>query len=325
MSPVSNPHSHTCQKVFPMMRTFSAPLDLSYLNKPYQGSFYPLPPTIRPFPLLVCFQAPQPDRKLHCHDCVELVFVFAGSGDHVLANDRLPIGRGDVLCIPKGLYHGYENCRGLELLNLLFRPELMPLPQLDAAHLPGFRAFYLGVPARGEKFPRMHLSEDDLDLAKRLGRKISVHSLNKPPCFPFSRLGNFMALLNLVFQGYQGSCRNRNFAQWDCSKALGYLNLHWKDHIDLKDLCHIAHTSKATLLRHFVQTTGMTPHQYQLNLKIGQARQMLEATGLPISDISTAIGIPDNNYFCRLIRQKTGLSPMEIRRRAGGHREVRHE
>lgn len=308
-----------------MTRTFPATSDLSYLNKPYQGSFYPLPSNIRPFPLLVCYQAPQVDRKLHCHDCVELVFIFGGSGDHVLANDRLPIGSGDVLCIPKGLYHGYENCRGLELMNLLFHPELMPLPQLDAAHLPGFRAFYLGVPSRGEKFPRMHLAEEDLDLAKRLSKKIREVSQNKTSGFAFTRISNFMALLNLVFQNYQGSCRSRLSAQWECSKALAYLNLHWKDHIDIKELCRIAYTSKATLLRHFVQTTGMTPHQYQLNLKIGKARQMLEATGLPISDISTAIGIPDNNYFCRLIRQKIGLSPMEIRRRAGGHREVRHE
>jgi len=290
------------------------------VEEPYderQGSFYafPSPKVLRTLPIVPSWHEYQQDRVRHCHDFVELVLVFEGRGVHVTAGRRDVIGAGDVFCIPEGFYHAYEQCEQLVLLNLMVRPANMPLPQLDVAHLPGFSAFYLGKPPSGVKFARMHLPDSELPLIRSLCERMRDDNLNRPPGFAFAILGNYMSVLSLLIRNYQGGGEESHATHQECAKVISFLNRHYQEQVRISDLCHIAHVSKATLMRHFAMTTGTTPRQYQLTLRIGHARKLLEDTSLPISAVASAIGISDANYFSRLFRKTTGLTPLAVRQR----------
>ena len=69
--------------------------------------------------------------------------------------------------------------------------------------------------------------------------------------------------------------------------------------------------------RTFAHHTGLSPHQYRLQLKVGRARTLLSETALTVKEIAFRCGFESEQYFCRLFRRKTGVAPGEWRRNAG--------
>ena len=62
---------------------------------------------------------------MHYHNFYELVAVRHGSGQHMTKDGTYSIYPGDVFLIRPGDPHGYCNMRQMELINLLYRPELL--------------------------------------------------------------------------------------------------------------------------------------------------------------------------------------------------------
>ena len=69
-----------------------------------------------------------------------------------------------------------------------------------------------------------------------------------------------------------------------------------------------------TLKRRFKVATGSTLIERVQNLRVEQAKRLLETTQRPVDDISAAVGYEDASFFRRLFRRSTGLAPGEYRR-----------
>jgi AraC-like DNA-binding protein len=70
----------------------------------------------------------------------------------------------------------------------------------------------------------------------------------------------------------------------------------------------------------FTAHTGLSPHQYLLELRLVRARSLLAETELSIKKIAAQTGFEDEFYFSRLFRQKLGLSPSQWRNRGRHHK-----
>ncbi len=63
----------------------------------------------------------------------------------------------------------------------------------------------------------------------------------------------------------------------------------------------------------FKEYTGVSPAQYQIQLRINRAKDLLITTQKPIKEIAHNIGIESYDYFSRIFKQKTGYTPSEFR------------
>jgi AraC-like DNA-binding protein len=82
---------------------------------------------------------------------------------------------------------------------------------------------------------------------------------------------------------------------------------------------HVAEMLKVPYnqFRHsFKLATGLSPHKYHLQAVIQRAKELLQGSGLSIKEISVALRFPDQYYFARAFKRKTGLSPSEWRSRS---------
>ena len=52
---------------------------------------------------------------------------------------------------------------------------------------------------------------------------------------------------------------------------------------------------------------------YVQNLRIEEAKALLETTDRPADDISSEVGYEDSSFFRRLFKRRTGLSPSRYR------------
>jgi AraC-like DNA-binding protein len=67
--------------------------------------------------------------------------------------------------------------------------------------------------------------------------------------------------------------------------------------------------------RMFTQHTGLSPHQYRIQIRLGRARTLLSETTLTVKEIAYRCGFESEHYFSRLFKRKAGLAPGEWRRK----------
>ena len=78
--------------------------------------------------------------------------------------------------------------------------------------------------------------------------------------------------------------------------------------IYLDQICHLEGLSKSTLLRAFTKSKGVTPYSYLQNIRIGEAKKLLEQ-GLPPVEAALQTGFSDQSHFTNYFKSFIGLAP----------------
>ncbi len=82
----------------------------------------------------------------------------------------------------------------------------------------------------------------------------------------------------------------------------------------IRKVVELSEIPERTLKRRFKAATGVTLIGYLQNLRIEEAKSLLEAGSTPIDDISAAVSYEDSSFFRRLFKRLTGLTPSQYRR-----------
>lgn len=79
----------------------------------------------------------------------------------------------------------------------------------------------------------------------------------------------------------------------------------------LDELAERLEVSKAHLSRCFTQKTGVSPGKYITRVKIAYAKLLLQDEDASITYAAEASGFANANYFAKVFRRETGMSPSE--------------
>jgi AraC-like DNA-binding protein len=93
-----------------------------------------------------------------------------------------------------------------------------------------------------------------------------------------------------------------------------YVIEHLSEAVRLRELSVIAGLSPSQFGRAFKASTGLSPHQWQLNARIVKAQELLLSDSLPLSEIALVTGFAEQSHFTRVFRKRTGTSPAAWRR-----------
>lgn len=98
-------------------------------------------------------------------------------------------------------------------------------------------------------------------------------------------------------------------------RATSYIEHNLCSKLSLSDLCRALNISKNLLYKNFQTKYGCTINEYIIQCRIRRAKELLLDKSLSIHEISEQVGIPDEAYFCRLFKQKTGCTPTQYRKK----------
>ena len=93
-----------------------------------------------------------------------------------------------------------------------------------------------------------------------------------------------------------------------------FVHAKMEDELSLHDLAQSVELSTAHFSEMFRKSTGETPHQFVLRLRVERAQEMLRSAEARVLDVAVACGFKTQQHFARVFRHVCGLSPTDYRR-----------
>lgn len=136
-----------------------------------------------------------------------------------------------------------------------------------------------------------------------------LHQLVMHGSGEFEKEEYLLSMLSLLIERYSKpfercipECRE------EIEKACTFLKEHYTERISLDQICQCASVSKTTLIRAFTKSKGVTPYRYLENIRINEAKKLLEQ-GTPPIEAAMQTGFSDQSHFTNYFNMFIGLSP----------------
>ncbi|NJM15428.1 MAG: AraC family transcriptional regulator [Bacteroidales bacterium] len=143
--------------------------------------------------------------------------------------------------------------------------------------------------------------------------KIFVLVIDEPPGYQEIASGLVLKLLGhiVAFQKQKG------FLGKPIEKVIQKARLLIREklsaEIDVNQLAAEFNLGYSYFRKMFKKYTGVSPHQYHLDLRMLQAKELISMSDKTIKEISYQLGFSSTHYFSRLFKNKLGVSPNSYR------------
>lgn len=92
-----------------------------------------------------------------------------------------------------------------------------------------------------------------------------------------------------------------------------YLDQNYKQDISLDFLADRFGKSKYKICREYTKYYGSSPNQYQMQLRIQEAKYLLKHTNYNVKEIGNIVGFDDNVYFGKVFKKNESITPKQYR------------
>jgi AraC family transcriptional regulator len=98
-------------------------------------------------------------------------------------------------------------------------------------------------------------------------------------------------------------------------QAVDFIHDNYAMDLSLSDIAAAAHLSPFHLSRIFKKATGITPHQYLLQVRVNSARALLTAGAgdRSLAEVAAAVGFADQSHLTRHFKRMLGVTPRQLR------------
>lgn len=97
--------------------------------------------------------------------------------------------------------------------------------------------------------------------------------------------------------------------------VLEHIHARISNEISVDELADEANVTKPYFIKLFKREFGTSPIQYINGKKVERAQLLLYTTNKAVKEVAYALGFNDQNYFIRMFRKATGITPQEYRKR----------
>lgn len=270
------------------------------------------------FPLFVTHSRAHAEYPIHDHEFSELVVIFSGSGVHVFNDEDYDVRTGDAFVVNPPASHGYRSAESMELINVLYDPARLSLPDDDLRDIPGYHSLFLLEPRlrrRHEFKSRLRVAYESLAPIRELALGIRGELERKRPGYRSLTTARFLELIVLICRNLVEKTDKRYRTVYDFGKVLSHMERHFSEPLTLADLAKIANMSTRSFQRKFKEALGAPPVDYLLNVRIREAENLLRQSSKTVTEIAYETGFADGNYFARQFRKRIGLAPGVFRKR----------
>ncbi|MEI2297017.1 helix-turn-helix domain-containing protein [Ensifer sp. MJa1] len=160
--------------------------------------------------------------------------------------------------------------------------------------------------------PRLMFHDDRF---LQLAQLIAAECLNPEPLHDLYGDGLTVALfIDLMKLGRSAPRKRSPLAAWQLRRVVDYIEANSGRNIRLEELATLAGLSQSHFSHAFKASTGMAPHQWQMNARIERAKQLLLRNEALLTSVAVETGFSDQAHFTRVFRKVVGTTPAHWKR-----------
>ena len=260
------------------------------------------------------FQVP-----VHWHDEMEIIMIERGELDIRIGNQDYIGEVGEVFFVNPRELHLMESLK----IDGLYYTMLFPLEFISFQTIDALESELL-APIRNNQLLFPHKLEPALEekikpfLREIVTANIKMHELEADEIsLARNHLNTRIQLLQILqcmyeegtfIKAEQGNHSNMQ------KEMLAYIQECYLDKITLAMLADQFHLSEKYVSRFFVTHFHMPFSNYVVHLRLTHARQLLETTDEPITEIAMKSGFSNVSYFIRSFKAMYGMAPLQYRK-----------
>lgn len=267
------------------------------------------------------FSSDIPTNKfMHINNC----------GTHLLSDKDYEIlrseGRSDWLLIYMARGTGYVTINGEEIpvyqkQAFIFHPhepQIYHFYKKDNAinywvHFNGTQCAAIIKDLHLDSINILHLNIDTLDIEQMLYRICHEHAQQKP-YYEQTCSGLLIAALSLISRSlFRSEVQLGNKKNEMIEYLMSEFHTEPQNTFVIDKLAKKFSVTTDYLIREFKKSTGMTPAQYYIDMKMKKAKELLLFSNYTNNQIAEFLGYPNYSYFSRLFKKHVGVSPNEYR------------
>ena len=97
-------------------------------------------------------------------------------------------------------------------------------------------------------------------------------------------------------------------------EMISYIQQNFMEKISLKEFSEQFHLSEKYISRYFKEHFHITLSQYITHLRLEHAKQLLQDTDIPVTEIAMQSGYQNVSYFIRSFKKTYGVSPLKYKK-----------
>lgn len=236
--------------------------------------------------------------RLQFHPDVEIRLITRGVARVQLGESQHSAAAGWLTVIPPWQLHAVaaDGDNGLSFFALRIRPALLERLKDSAPPVAALRAAHGSIPA-----------DPELSSTVVAAHRALANGTPGPDAQPM--LGRAVSDLVSWATRVEIASADRPIQRArSVDSALAHLRAHYTQDIGLDDLAAAAGLSKFHFLRLFAARVGVTPHRYQLLLRVLHAKSLLR-DGLEIAEVALRTGFFDQSHLTRCFHELVGVTP----------------
>ena len=241
------------------------------------------------------------------HNDYEINYVENGRCIMNLDDQKVVLREGDCIVIPPMFLHNFlvDSKNGCTILQLIIPNRAEWIGAKERELLLFSKAGYSKIGGCYE------ISETMKNLI-RYARKISEYGYDRLYCLEVQKL-----YLELSIEIRRTDENSRQYENRIFNQVFAELNENYEQDIDLQELAGKYRVSARYLRRLFEQQLGCSAIEYLTALRLEKAKRLLAESDLSVSRISLEVGYNSVQYFGKLFKKKTGISPGTFRKNMG--------
>ncbi len=242
--------------------------------------------------------------ETHSHAAYEIIYVNTGHGIMGIGEDYVPFKPGSCLIINPYVPHCFlvdsqKTCK-------ITQVEVVVFSQQGACQ---------GISFLENRLPYYKFSNCE-PVIRLLENVCCCHRTRREDIYSKSQLDFAMAQLYAGLSFYIDGYKEEAGAA-GCDKVgrlVRYINENLESELNIEVLSQEFGISSRYVRKYFLQQMGMNCTEYITILRIGKAKELLCEPSNSITDVALMTGFNSSQYFCRIFKQRVGMTPVESRR-----------
>ena len=237
----------------------------------------------------------------HTHNFMEFFFVLSGKGKFSINNDTFPIQENDLILLNAGVSHAeYSNTQN-PLSYIVLGGDALEFHSIENED---YMIHHLTISQKNEI----------LSYFKALLREMREEETNYETICQHLFNALILTIMRHTKTDFTMLPDSPQKIMRECRFIEQYIDEHFREDITLQTLCDLTFLNKHYLAHSFKKYKGVPPITYLIQVRIAEAKFLLETTNHTISTIAYMAGFSSQSYFSQIFRKETGKTPIQYRK-----------